>query len=184
MNKFIAASATVIMTAALGATAFADDNINANVNTTTSITDTSIASSVDLACMGAAVDMREEAVISARVSFNAKIIAALTTRRSSLKTAYTIANNADRKVAIKAAFTVYVKATADARTQYKTEVKTSWKTFTDAVKKCNVDASVRVKEESKDDHDDKGRHLGQLKKQVKNAFGVNAHGKADLDLSF
>lgn len=181
MQKFIAASAAVIMATALATPAFADD---VSVNTSASATvSASVASGADLACMGTAVDTREAAVISARTAFNTKIMTALETRRASLKTAYTIANNADRKIAIKTALTVYAKATADARFQYKTDVKAAWKTFTDAVKTCNVDASMRVKEESRDEGD-RGLHLGQLKKQVKNTFGVNAHGKADIDLSF
>lgn len=178
MNKFIATGAALVLTAALATPAFADDN-TANINTSTDMT---VASSADLACMGAAVDVREGAVLTARTDFNVKIIAALTTRRASLKTAYTIANNADRKAAIKAALNVFAKANADARASYKADVKAAWKTFTDAAKKCHIDADVRVKDESRDDHDN-GRHLGQLKHQVKNAFNVNAHGKLDLDLS-
>lgn len=178
MNKFIATGAALVLTAALATPAFADDN-TANINTST---DTTVASSADLACMGAAVDAREGAVLTARTDFNAKLIAALTTRRASLKTAFTIANNADRKVAIKAALTVFAKANADARIKYKADVKAAWKTFTAAAQKCHIDADVRVKDETRGDHDN-DRHLGQLKHQVKNAFNVNAHGKLDLDLS-
>ncbi len=177
MNKFIAASISLLMSGALINPAFAENS------GTTVTTDTSVASSADLACMGSAVDARESVVLTARTDFNAKIIAALTARRASLKVAFTIAKNADRKVAIKAAQTVFAKAVADARSQYRTEVKAASKTFVEAMKKCNVDAGVRIKTETRNDHDN-GRHLGQLKKKVKNGFRVNGEGKADLDLSF
>ena len=85
-------------------------------------------------------------------------------------------------MAIKAAFDVYVKAIADARAQYRASVKAAWTTFVAASKQCHVDADVRVKTEAENDHDN-GRHLGQLKKQLKNGFNVNGHGNANLDLS-
>lgn len=177
MNKLIAAAAALMMSATMAAPAFAED-----VNVTT---DTSVASSADLTCMGNAVDVREGAVLTARTSYNTKVIAAITTRRASLKAAYLIANNNDRRVALKAAVDVYVKAMADARAQYRTDTKAAWKTFNDSIKACNLSADVRVKTETDHDNDkDKGRHLGQLKKKIHNAFNVNAHGKADLDLSF
>ncbi len=177
MNKLIAAAAALMMSASLAAPAFAED-----VAVTT---DTSVASSADLTCMGNAVDVREGAVLTARTNYNAKVIAAITTRRASLKAAYLIANNNDRRIALKAAVDVYVKAMADARASYRTDTKAAWKTFNDAIKACNLSAGVRVKAETDRDNDkDRGRHLGQLKKKVQNAFNVNAHGKADLDLSF
>ena len=183
MNKFIATGAALVMTAALALPAFAEDNVNMNASSSSSITtDTTAASTTDLACMASAVDVREGAVLTARTGFDAKIVAAMTVRRASLKTAYAIANNADRKVAVKAALTVFAKANVDAHAQYKTDVKAAWKTFATSTKTCNVDATTRVKDESKDDHDN-GRHLGQLKKQIKNGFDVNVNGKADLDLS-
>ncbi len=180
MKKFLATTA-VLLSATLVAPAFAENSVGVNTNTTVS-TDTQVASSADLACMGTAVDAREVAVILARESFDTKIVVALKARRESLKVAFTIANNADRKVAIKTALNVFAKASVEARAQYRLDVKAAWKTFAEASKKCHVDADVRVKDESKDDHD-KGRHLGQLKKQVKNGFGVNNHGKVDMDLS-
>lgn len=179
MNKFIAASAALLMSFSLAVPAFANDS----ATSVTTSADTTVASVTDLACMAAAVDAREAAVITARTNFDAKIIAALNTRRASLKTAYTIGNNADRKVAVKAAMTAFAKSVADARTQYKTDVKASWKVFTDATKNCNVDATVRVKSESEHDNDH-GKHLGQLKNKIKNEFNANANGKLDLDLSF
>lgn len=178
MNKLIAAAAALMMSATMAAPAFAE-------NAMTVTTDTSVASTADLTCMGNAVDVREGAVLTARTNYNAKVIAAITTRRASLKAAYTIANNNDRRVALKAAVDVYVKAMADARAQYRTDTKAAWKTFNDSIKACNLSADVRVKSETEHENNkDKGRHLGQLKKKIHNAFNVNAHGKADLDLSF
>jgi hypothetical protein len=180
MYKILAAGTALILGATIAGTVFANDTVNVTAVTAATV-DTQVASSADLTCMGTAVDVREGAVLTARTNFNAKIIAALTARRASLKTAYTIANNNDRKVAIKAALNVFAKANADARAQYKTDTKAAWKVFADSSKKCHVDADVRVKDEAKEDHDN-GHHWGQLKKQVKNGFDVNANGKLDLDL--
>ena len=174
-------SAAVLMAATLAGPAFAEDNHMSSSSSSTATIDTSVASSADLACMSAAVDAREGAVLTARADLNAKIIAALTTRRASLKAAYTISSNADRKVAIKAALTVFAKSISDARAKYKADTKAAWTVFMTASKACNINADVRVKSESKDDHDN-GRHLGQLKKQLKNGFSVNSNGKVDIDL--
>ncbi len=185
MNKFIATSAAFLIASSLAVPAFADSNSSSSMSSSSSSSsvaaDTKVASSADLLCMGNAVDAREGAVLTARSSLDTKITAALTTRRASLKTAYTIANNADRKVAIKAALTVFAKASADAHAQYRTDIKAAWATFNAAIKACNLSAGTRVKAQTKTDHDN-GRHLGQLKKQIKNAFDVNANGKLDLDL--
>ncbi len=182
-NKLIAASAALVMTASFALPAFAHDDGNVSSSSSSSVTtDTSVASAADLSCMAAAVDAREGVVLAARADFNAKILAALTTRRASLKTAYAIANNADRKVAVKAALNVFAKASTDARAKYRADVKAGWKTFATATQNCNVDANVRVKNETRNDHDN-GYHFGQLKKQIKNGFDFNMNGKADLDLS-
>ena len=180
MRTATSAVLTLLMAGTLAAPAFAEEM------TTSVRTDTTVASQSDLACMGNAVDAREAAVLTARTDFNARIIAALTVRRAALKAAFTISNNNDRRVAIKSTWDSFSKASVSARAQYKTDIKTDWKIFTDAVKACHVDADVRVKSESDHDNDHENRdfHLGQIKKQVKNAFDASVKGSAKIDLSF
>lgn len=172
MNKFIAASAAFVLSTALAAPAFADTLLTTTV-------DTQVAASADLTCMGTAVDAREGAVLQARTEFNAKVLAAMTTRRASLQAAFTIGNNSERKVAIKAALDVYVRAVVDARTQYRAAVKAAHQTFTAAIKQCKTDASVRITAEAGTDR----TLLNLLKKQVSNAFSAHGNASSSADVS-
>lgn len=144
---------------------------------------TGTASSTDLACMSAAVETRENALISARTTFNASVVAALQTRRDALKAAYTIADNTNRRVAIEAAIRAYVKATADARAKFSADVKASWHAFMTARVACHIDqgASVNVRARTMEsEHIDRGLHLGWMKAGVHSKAWMNGHVKQDL----
>lgn len=178
MKKFLAATA-VLLSTALAAPAFAQTTVNQSAT---------VASSADLACMSAAVEARENAVLSARTSYNAGILAAITARKVSLQAAYTIANNNDRRVAIKAALNAYATAHATARATFKTGIKAAWSAYATARINCRIDVDMdkpgkhlgRDRDRDDDDHD-RGLHLGQLKKANVKA---GANGSAKLDLSF
>lgn len=147
------------------------------------------ATSVDLACMSAAIETRENAVLSARTTFNASIVAAIQTRRDALKAAFTIANNADRMVAIKAALNAYATAAANARATFKASVKAAWSAFATARVNCHIDAdsdvSVRHRGErddrDDDDRHDRGLHLGWLRHSMKTKAWINGNIKLDLE---
>ena len=148
-----------------------------------------VASTADLTCMSAAVDVRESAAINARATFNVSIMTALDVRRAALKAAYTIANNHDRMVAIEAAISAYAKAAAAARAKFSADVKAAWNVFATAKVNCHIDQNVSKKNNDKDnDHDDgdrnenRGLHLGWLKTKMNSKTWMNGHTKLDLSL--
>lgn len=167
----------------------------ASSTSVSSSSSSSVAANADLACMSAAIDARETAIINARTTFNASVMAALNTRREKLKAAYTIANDGERRVAINAAWDAFAKAVADARAAYRTSVQASWKTFVQASVNCHIapDRGVKYHRTNDDDNDgrkDRGLHLGWFKKVMKKAMkqqvnvDATAKSSAEIDLSF
>ena len=179
MRPLLASAATILLGMSLAVPALAE---HSSVQVSASA---GVATSADLACMSAAVDTRESAVITARTNFNAKIMAALEARRAALKTAYTIANNADRRVAIDAAITAYAKAAAEARAKFKADVKAAWNVFALSKANCHIDqnasAGVSVRVHDDDDKENRGLHLGWLKGKMHSKAWINGHVKLDLN---
>lgn len=97
--------------------------------------------SVDLACMKAAVEKREDAIIASKEKAFASYDAAFKARRASLSTAWTIAVVKDRRVAINAAWATFRTSHKDARTQLREEDKALWSTFKTDSKVCKVDSA-------------------------------------------
>lgn len=171
MKKLIAATAAALLLSGAALPAFAESSASSSASSTNTVT-----ASADLACMSAAIDVRDSAVVSARATFHTAIMAALNTRKDSLAAAFTINNDHDRQVAVKAAWDVFLKATANARATYKTSVQAAWSAFATASVKCNVapDRGHSVKNKIKDNENDKdhdnnrktpnpGLHLGWFK---------------------
>lgn len=201
--KFLASAGIVALTAGvLPAMAQVSSS-----STSSAATSSSVSSSAVLPCLAAAVDTRESALISARVSFNAKIVAALEARRVALKAAFQITDNGQRQAAIRAAWNVFVKASADARAQYQVDVKAAWSAYLIAAKKCNPNPVKKVKDEAKDDEkkalklirkaakemDDEMHGKAHLEQEMRaeihgdakvNGYGINANGGVNADLKF
>ncbi|MBI5794635.1 hypothetical protein HZA87_06195 [Candidatus Uhrbacteria bacterium] len=202
MKKLIASTAAaLVLSGAVLTPAFAQSSASSSAGSSSSVT-----ASVDLACMSAAIEARENAVISARTTFHAAIMAALNTRKDALKAAFTISNDHDRQVAINAAWDAFMKAVVNARAKYKTDINAAWTAFFTASVNCKVapDRGPVMKNKDKD-HDDKdkkngnrGLHLGWFRKalrlgtsadadakvKVNNYVKSNVKANADFDLSF
>ena len=186
MKKLIAATAAALLLNGAALPAFAESSASSASTTT-------VTASADLACMSAAIDVRDSAVISARATFNAAIMAALNTRKDSLKAAFLINNDQNRHVAVKAAWDAFLKATVNARAAYKASVQASWTAFYTASVKCNVAPDrghiMKNKDASnKKDNDDKkngnrGLHLGWFKKALRigTSADANANAKVNVD---
>lgn len=117
-------------------------------------------------------------------------MAALNTRRDSLKAALTIANNDDRMVAMKAAWTVYMKASLDARIKFRADVQAAQKAFVIASADCHIDSDYGPRRHPKDDdkdgdkdgdHENSGRHLGWFKNLLKHDVKTNAKANANIN---
>ena len=189
MKKFLSAVA-VMLSAATVAPAFAQSASSSS----SSSSSTGVASSADLACMSAAIEARENAVITARADFHAKIMTALTARRDALKAAFTISNNNDRRLAINAAYRAFVKAVAEAKASYKVSVQAAWTAFVTASADCHIEADRPLKlKKDRDDHEkeNKGKHLGWMRPRnphsstdVNASMNASVKANAKLDLSF
>ncbi len=104
----------------------------------------SSSSSVDYACVQAAVSVREQALVSGLTAYNSAELSALTTRKSSLSTAWSMSDASARRTAVKAAWDAYLKSDRDASKQWKTDQKNAWSTFRTSVKTCSGASGAEV----------------------------------------
>lgn len=127
MKKISIALATVTM---LATPIFA----LAQVATTTGVTQPTR----NVACVQAAIEKRETAIIAGHNTFNTSIVSALTLRKDGLKSAYALSEKGATKTAKKA---VWGKFKTDARTAHdsmRTVRKSSWSTFNTEMRACGV----------------------------------------------
>jgi|GEM_PF-2117439 hypothetical protein len=92
----------------------------------------------DAACILAALDKRDTAIIAAHNAFSAAIAKVLETRKNDLKTAW---GNADRKArikAIRAAWKNYQKERLKIKNKLHADTKAAWKEFNTEKKKCKI----------------------------------------------
>lgn len=158
MNKLVAATG-IALSAAITTPAFAQGPVvDAQVQVTAGT-----ATSADLACMSAAVTARETATIDARADLQASLSAAAAVRKSALIEAYTIADNQDRAAAIVAAWSAYVRTSADAYLDYRASVKEANEAFVEASADCNIDSDVQITRHTKEADGDRGWHKGWFK---------------------
>ena len=90
----------------------------------------------DGACMQAAVDKRDTAIIAAFDKYAASVKSALETRRSALKDAWGKPTPKERRAAIKAAWAAYRKSVRGARQQLNKDKRAVWKQFRLDAKAC------------------------------------------------
>lgn len=103
-------------------------NVNANVNAT---------------CVKGELTQRETALVTAMTTYMDSWKAALLKRQASLEAAWSLTVTADRNVAVKAAWSVYVSDMKKARDVFKDAKKTAWKSFqTDIKANCNASADI------------------------------------------
>ena len=91
---------------------------------------------VDYACMGAAVDVRETAIIAGFTAYNTSALSALNTRKTALAAAWKLTSNEEVKKAVKTAVSTYKKSLKDARKVFKKARKSAWETFKTSAKAC------------------------------------------------
>ncbi len=95
---------------------------------------------VDLACMKAAVEKRENSIISAKEKAFASMDTAFKARRDALKSAWDKTDAKERRQAINDAWNAFRASHKAARTQLRTDDKTAWSTFKTDSKVCKVDS--------------------------------------------
>jgi len=97
---------------------------------------TKVPNTVNIACVAAAVDTRETAIIAAYQTRSTAITTALQTRQTALKAAWALTTAKDRNAAIRAAWTAFRTSFRTANATFRTDRNNAWKTFNTARKAC------------------------------------------------
>jgi NACalpha-BTF3-like transcription factor len=105
-------------------------------------------STKDTACVGTAVGVREDAVISAFNKFNTAVVSAMTSLKTSLTSAWSKTEKKERNEARKDAWVTFKKSKKSAGDTYKSEKKVAWETFRNTDKNTckSPDAASEEKE--------------------------------------
>ena len=129
--NYITRFAAIGMTAlALAAPAFAETNEGA----------TSTMRTVNVACMQAAIEKRDSAIISAHNAANTSITTALSARKDALKAAWGQTDRKTRRSALHDAWKAWMTTSKQARTTFKTARDGAWTTFASDRKTCGTGA--------------------------------------------
>ncbi|HWP61177.1 MAG TPA: hypothetical protein VN495_01100 [Candidatus Paceibacterota bacterium] len=97
---------------------------------------------VDIACVGAAVAARENALDSAMLTETAALNSAYSTRASALVAAFAQTDTASVKSATKAAWQAFNASTQAARKAWRTSQQATWATYRNAAKQCKGATTV------------------------------------------
>lgn len=94
------------------------------------------ARAVDLACMQAAVEKRDNAIIAAFDTFSVTVKSALTTRRDALKAAWGITDRAQRRAALRSAWSAFHVARRTAFRTFRSARHSAWVRFRADARAC------------------------------------------------
>ncbi len=99
-------------------------------------------STVPIACVSAAVDARERAIVSAETTFTSALNTAYSTRASALHSAYAESRTEAIRSAVNTAWKAFTTATRDAQKKWKEGQNAAWKQFNTALRTCKAPNSV------------------------------------------
>lgn len=161
MQKLVAAGVTTALAFSVSLPAFAEDGTSSS-SSESSVSSSSVspskamrmqdkmkkdemkmmrssaAATVDGACVSAAVDKRDTALISALGTFHTSVSAALTVRKDALKAAWVLTDVSAREAAVKAAWKAFGTSAREAKHAFRTAKKTAWKTFKTEARACGA----------------------------------------------
>lgn len=134
MKKIISLLLTALFSlTVLGVSAFADEGSSENESKKEKAENATI----DFACVGAAVDVRETAIIAGFTTYNTSALSALNTRKTALAAAWKLTTNEEVRKAVKAAMSAYKKSLKEARKVFKDARKSAWDSYKTSAKACN-----------------------------------------------
>ncbi|MDP2788727.1 MAG: hypothetical protein Q8O46_01570 [bacterium] len=93
-------------------------------------------SSVNITCVGTAVGVREDAIMSAWSKFDDAVTAVLTARKTALVAAWSLTDTSTRKNAVKAAWATAKKDRKAVANTHKSERRAAWTSFKTAARAC------------------------------------------------
>lgn len=91
---------------------------------------------VNIACIQAAIEKRDTAVISAYDTLHTSIVAALNARKEALKNAWTKIDRLERRTALKNAWAAYHASRRAAQQTWRTSRRSAWQTFRTEARAC------------------------------------------------
>ena len=95
-----------------------------------------------IACVGTAVDAREQSIDTASSAFMTALNSAYSARASALQQAYALTTPKEVRAAVKTAWAAFSKSTKSARMDWKTAQGKAWGTFRTAAKACRAPDGV------------------------------------------
>lgn len=101
--------------------------------------------SEQLACVKAAVDVRETSLIAILDSFYSAMKTAFETRKTELLAAWSITDGKERRKARNAAWKKFTKTSRDAIRKHRNDRKEAWKKFEQDARKCGVPSTGEPK---------------------------------------
>jgi hypothetical protein len=94
-----------------------------------------------MACVQAAVDTREQAILTGLSAFTASLQSAFQQRKTALHDAWAITDTAQRKAAIKTAWQTFKQSKQTAQLTFKKARNAAWEAFRIATKTCGEKTS-------------------------------------------
>lgn len=94
--------------------------------------------SIQISCVQATIEKREQSLIAAHQAFNTGIVQALTTRSENLKSAWTKGDTKERRAAIKLAHSTFKSSQSGAHQAMRAARTSSWNTYESEMRACGV----------------------------------------------
>ncbi|MGH7175688.1 MAG: hypothetical protein ACREGR_05015, partial [Minisyncoccia bacterium] len=99
---------------------------------------TNIEATTKIACVGSAVNIREQAIDSAITTYTGALTAAYSARATALQQAYTNTTLAATRVAVRAAWSTFSASAKSGRKSWQTARNTAWNTYRTAAVACRA----------------------------------------------
>ena len=109
---------------------------------TTTMARKALSSSPSIACVGAAVAVREASLSSAVATMTASIEANYAARKAALAHAYALSTDREVKVALKTAWSAFKSDQRVTQRTWKSSRDSAWKTFRSSLTSCKASGDV------------------------------------------
>lgn len=97
---------------------------------------------IDVACIQAAIEKRDSALVASVDTYAASVKTALTTRKDALKAAWAKTGKQERRTAIKAAWKAYRNSVKSARRVFRDAKNAAWRQFHTDRRACKIVSSA------------------------------------------
>jgi uncharacterized protein YxeA len=134
MKKILITTASIILAGAVALTAFAQ--------ATTTPTTSAANVAVKIACVGGAVNTREQAIDTAMTTHTSAVNAAYTARATALQQAYSLTTLKDVRAGVKTAWSTFNTAIKAAKKDWNTSRNAAWSAYRKTAIACKAPANT------------------------------------------